>query len=98
MKAAIAIADGKLSLKGPLDFESVPELSTGLAEALKESGDLSKLDLSAVERVDSAGLSLLLSVRRLSGRLGRELTVSGASPQLRALAQANKLDTILGLS
>ena len=52
-----------------------------------------RLDLSAVERLDSAGLALLST---LSGRAGGSLSVVGNPLGLAALRDAYRLDDSLG--
>ena len=54
-----------------------------------------RLDLSAVERLDSAGLALLST---LSGRAGGSLSVVGNPLGLAALRDAYRLDDSLGFS
>ena len=51
--------DGRLTLAGRLDFESVPGLQGQLVPYLRQ-GDALTIDLEAVEHFNSAGLALLL--------------------------------------
>ncbi|MBK1726551.1 STAS domain-containing protein, partial [Halorhodospira neutriphila] len=51
--------DGRLRLRGPLDFGTAAALwPEGLAAVAREG--VTEIDLSAVERTDSAGVALLL--------------------------------------
>ncbi|MGD9392740.1 MAG: STAS domain-containing protein [Chromatiales bacterium] len=60
MPAALQSAsDGRLTLAGRLDFESVPALQGQLIPYLGQ-GDALTIDLEAVEHFNSAGLALLL--------------------------------------
>ncbi len=72
MTAAIQV-DDNLTIYTSLELK--PRL---LASAL--AADVPTFDLSHVQEIDSAGLQLLLLVRRELAALGRTLAISGASP------------------
>lgn len=55
------------------------------------------LDLSAVTHADSAGLALLLELRRTARARGRILSFTGAPPQLRQLTEFFGLTSALSL-
>lgn len=80
-------------LSGRLGFAEVGGLLASL-DGLAASGSL---DLAAITQVDSAGLSLLLELRRRAQRQGRELTLVNAPAQLLDLARFFKLEAALKL-
>lgn len=61
-------------------------------EALIASGTL---DLSGVQRADSAGIALLLELTRRAKKSGKALTLSGASAQVRELSAFFGVDSLL---
>jgi len=80
-------------LEGELCFATVPGWLKQ-AERLVAAGTL---DLSAVSRVDSAGLALLLELDRASRARGAPLKIRGAGEQVRRLAAFFGLEPILRL-
>lgn len=81
------------TLSGHLGFAEVGGHLAKL-DALCAAGTV---DLSAVTQVDSAGLSLLLELRRRAQRQGKELQLTNAPAQLLELARFFKLETALKL-
>jgi|SRR5690554_1141813 len=61
-------------------------------DALAAMGDAGRLDLTAVPRIDSAGLALLSA---LSGRAGGSLAISGSPEGLEELRAAYRLSSSL---
>jgi phospholipid transport system transporter-binding protein len=82
------------TLTGPLTFSTVPAL-LAQAEQWIAGG---ALDLSAVARADSAGISLLLELSRRAQARGIQLRITGASEQIRSLLKFFALDGILALA
>ncbi|WP_043114169.1 STAS domain-containing protein [Solimonas soli] len=78
---------------GPLTFATAAEWFAR-AEALAARDTI---DLSAVTQCDSAGVALLLELRRAAQRKGRGLQFVNAPAQLRGLVAFFGLDAILGL-
>ncbi len=77
------INEGKLRVDGLLTVETTHssyDLLVG-QEAVKE------IDLSRVQRADSAALALLLAAQRRADRTGQPLRVTGAPANLDVLAQ-----------
>lgn len=92
------IGNGQVRLKGELSFISVPDLwkhSQRMFTASEKSTVV--IDLAEVEKVDSAGLALLVAWSRLAKKSALTLQFIHVPPKLIALAQANKLDDLLGL-
>lgn len=82
------------ALQGELLFATVHDW-------LPRADDLARgqtLDLSQVTRCDSAGLSLLLELKRRARHHGGDLTFHGPTPQVAALAGFFGIGGLLGLS
>lgn len=86
--------EGQLALLGALTFETVPGLSKELAPVLRQHPRL-RIDLSAIERVDSAGLALLTEWMRLTRALGHSLEFINVPRQLLTIARVSGLDQVL---
>lgn len=70
------------------------------AELLRQADSIvnaGALDLSAVRRVDSAGISFLLELQRRAQRAGKSLRLNGATPELRNLGVFFGVDSLLKL-
>lgn len=81
----IAREDGRLVVSGRLTIATVPELfETGLSHLANE--DL-VVDLSQVEAVDSAAVSMLLGWLRAAQRNQHDLRVTGLPDDLLSLAR-----------
>ncbi len=81
----IAREDGRMVVRGRLTIETVPELfETGLQHLA--AGDM-VVDLSQVEAVDSAAVSMLLGWLRAAQRNQRTLHVTGLPEDLLSLAR-----------
>lgn len=74
-----------------LGFANAREL-LGQAEQIVAAGEI---DLSAVQRVDSAGVSLLLELSRRAASAGKPLRLRGAPEQLRGLSAFFGVDSLL---
>ncbi len=89
----IAIEDGRLVVRGRLTIATVPALfETGLQHLTSE--DL-LVDLSQVEAVDSAAVSMLLGWTRAAQRSQRTLRVTGLPDDLLSLARLYGVDELL---
>lgn len=74
----------RLVLNGRLTIETVPEVFESGLRHLAEEGLL--VDMTQVEAVDSAAVSMLLGWSRAAQRNGRTLRVSGLPADLISLA------------
>ncbi|TAN51238.1 MAG: anti-sigma factor antagonist [Methylococcaceae bacterium] len=68
-----------LRVKGDMTIYTAEALKTHLLNALCVSNTL-EIDLSAVEEMDSAGMQLLVVVKREAQRLGKKLSLVQHSP------------------
>ena len=85
---------GHYSLIGELSFETVPGLVSA-GEQLFQSESKVLLDLSQLERSDSAGLALLMSWLRQARYKRCELRFQQVPEQLLRLARVSAVDQLL---
>ncbi len=85
-----------IALVGVVDHDSVPELLERL-ERGAGTGDLLRVDLEEVERMDSAGLALLLELERRQRLAGGELELRNPPASLCRLAELAEVDGLLGI-
>ena len=83
-----------LRFSGALVREAVPAL---WREARTHAAGARGIDMSAVERIDSAGLALLSAIAGAAGGAGR-VEVAGDPPGLADLRAAYRLDAALGFA
>ena len=88
--------NGRLEVHGALDFNSVPEL-WNLCCARFDERDQLDIDLSQVERSDSAGLAMLVECLRRAHQSGKTLRFFNMPPQMLAIARVSALDQVLPL-
>ncbi len=81
-----------IRLTGVLGFATV-----AAALARLDKGAVDSIDLSAVSHIDSAGLALLLELKRRSSSQGDRLEIKGASTQVCELAEFFGLEPMLNL-
>ena len=87
---------GALVLNGELTFDTVPEIYRETIRWLPLNDHFCSVDLSNVERVDSAGLALLLEWQSSAQSRQRLLQFSKPSPELVRLAALCGADALLG--
>lgn len=80
----ISLREDTLVVEGPLNQQTVPGL-LAQGEALVRDG-VSRLDLSAVTAVDSAGVAAVLGWLRGARAAGREVSVGPVPAAFRSLA------------
>jgi ABC-type transporter Mla MlaB component len=76
-----------------LTFKTAPAL-LARADGIVAAGEL---DLSDVRRIDSAGVALLLELRRRAARAQKPLRLHGATAELRGLSTFFGVDSLLDL-
>jgi|GEM_PF-1099265 Predicted NTP binding protein (contains STAS domain) len=80
--ASFERTDATLSVSGSLTFSTVPEVGGQLARLV---GDAERINLAAMERIDSAGVALLLEAMLSARQAGRSLRLEGVPSRMRAL-------------
>jgi len=98
--ASVTKTEGGISLKGNILFSTVSSVLYEACTHLEHNIEISKTDLivvdiSAVEKIDSSGISLLLAFKRLCDSHHKIIHISGAQPQAISLITTNKLHKIL---
>ncbi|MCP1726476.1 phospholipid transport system transporter-binding protein [Natronospira proteinivora] len=87
------VSEGRYRLSGELSFKTAEQaLATGRDFPLAQS---LCLDVSGLERVDSAGLAVILEWWRLSHLAGGSLSLEGPSEQLKKLIAISELEPVL---
>lgn len=86
--------DGRFRLSGALTFDTVPELLARSRKLLPFDRAL-EIDLAGVDRIDSAGLALLIEWMRLAAARGQVVVFQQAPAQMRDLARVSGLDGVL---
>jgi anti-anti-sigma factor len=84
-------------LFGGLDLDSAPLLTVELEQLAQEKVRHVALDLSALEFMDSIGLSLLLGEHRRVESMGGELIIFAPTPQVRSLFEAAGLSELFNV-
>ncbi len=87
LRNQLSQAGDRLQVRGPLTLETVPALYTALDSL---APPLRRVDLQAVERVDSSALAWLLALCRLAE--GGSPTFENPPQNLRTLARLYELD------
>jgi anti-sigma B factor antagonist len=86
-----------LALSGELDVVSAPALEQHLNEALSEPGAHVTLDLSDLQFVDSAGVSVLIKAKQDAESNGRTLVLGRPTKQVhRVFALVGLADWLTG--
>lgn len=88
--------DGRVEIHGDLSFASVPLLWEQHREVFSRPGALD-IDLSHVERSDSAGLALLMECLRQAAETGASVRFFNIPAQMLAIARVSSLDDVLPL-
>lgn len=96
-RASIQVGEnGRLEIHGDLSFDSVPALWEHCCARFSERNELD-IDLSQVERSDSAGLALLVECLRQANQRGKVLRFFNIPAQMLAIARVSSLDQVLPL-
>jgi anti-anti-sigma factor len=81
-------------LSGDLDLATAPKLAAQLAELAQNEVRHVAVDLSALEFMDSSGLSLFLAEHERVEMLGGELILFSPRPQVRRLFEVTGLNDL----
>jgi phospholipid transport system transporter-binding protein len=89
-------ADGQLQVNGELSMATVPAL---LAQhPLRNLAGVINIDLSGVERADSAGVALLIEWQRTARQRQQTIQFQNIPPQMLAIARLSGVDELLALN
>jgi phospholipid transport system transporter-binding protein len=89
-------SDGRLEIRGDLNFASVAALWKDGGAWLPEREALD-IDLSRVARSDSAGVALLVECLRHARETGKTIRFFNIPAQMLAIARVSALDDVLPL-
>ncbi len=89
--------DGCFILSGTLTFKTVPVIWRQGLDLFSEAPSL-MLDLSDIERSDSAGVALLVEWMRFARSHNKPISYINMPQQMLAIVRASSLDTILPLA
>lgn len=84
-----------VSLSGTLDAWSEPGVRAELREILEKGRSRLVLDLSSLRRIDSTGLSALLSVLKAARGAGGDVVLLSPSASVVSVLRLTRLDQIL---
>lgn len=90
-------ADGVIAVSGPLSYETAAVLLARTGDALKAGSGAATIDLRGVERIDSAGLALMIEWLRLARAAQRPLSFVHLSDQLCEMIRVHGLGRTLGV-
>lgn len=88
------LGDGRFALSGELSFSNADRILQAGATAFRRHDDV-EVDLSGVERADSAGLALLLEWKAGARRRKTSIRYEGIPDGLRAIARTTDVDALL---
>ncbi len=88
-------ARGRYRLRTDLSFETVATVLPELRRVLRNSEGAIELDLSEVERSDSAGVALLIEVMKIARQGGYALHFTHVPRQLEILAAVAGVNDLL---
>ena len=92
----IEVSGGRLAINGELTFASVPLLWERYCDRVSGKAELD-IDLSGVQRSDSAGLALLVECVRQAHQTGKSIRFFNIPAQMLAIARVSSLDQVLPL-
>lgn len=84
-----------VALSGVLDAWSEPDVRAALREILDAGKSRVVLDLTGMKRIDSSGLSALLSVLKAARTAGGDVVLLAPSPAVVSVLRLTRLDQVL---
>jgi len=85
------IENGVLNLRGVVTVEYLAPI---WHEAQRRLGQVQRIDLAAVEQIDSAGVALVEALRdAIRNRSGKEPSLTGLPPRYHALCRAHRIES-----
>ncbi len=81
-----------VTLREPLTSALALNLRPRLQELIAKGATYVVMDLSSVDLVDSSGIGLLIATRNSLARVGGDMSIVGASSEIKQLFQLMRLD------
>lgn len=94
MTVTIERKDSAILVQGPLDISSVAQALEQI-EPLMSGGGRQTVDLSGVERIDSAGLAFLVELLRRAKRVDVSLEFRNVPAHMKAISSVYGLGAVL---
>lgn len=91
-------ADGTIVVSGSLSYDTAADLLARTRDALRAGSGAATIDLRGVERMDSAGLALMVEWLRLARAAQRPLSFVHLSEQLCEMIRVHDLGRTLGVN
>jgi len=91
-------ADGVIAVSGHLAFDTAGSVLARTGGALTAGQGPATIDLGGVERIDSAGLALMIEWLRLARAAQRPLSFAHLSEQAREMIRVHELGRTLGVN
>ena len=88
------LGDGKFSLEGEMTFETAERILLASEEPFEQHTRI-EVDLSGVEKADSAGLALLLEWITWANHTVREIRYQSMPERVLAIARTTEVDHLL---
>ena len=96
--AAFQLDGERLRLSGVLDFATTPALAKQLGQLLRDHPEREwVVDLSGVQFGNSAGIALLLELKRLARGAGPAIRIQAMPERMVTIARAHGVDGLLDL-
>jgi anti-sigma B factor antagonist len=86
-----------VAVRGEVELAIAPELTTALDEAIRRTGGLFVVDLSAVGFLDSSGISCLVRARALLGADDRTMALICPPGSARRALELTGLDELIAI-
>lgn len=90
----IELGEGRYSLSGTLDFESVPDLLEQ-SERWFDGNESLTIDLSGVDSANSAGMAVLIEWKSVASRKNRPINFQNIPTTIEHLAEVCKVSDLL---
>jgi len=95
----VITTENGLSVSGNLLYSNVSSvIAKGIKQLESHNADSIVIDLSQVNKIDSAGITLFLAWRRLCEAKGKSFRINAAQEQPRSLITTNKMHLVLNIS
>lgn len=89
--------DGQFAIRGDMSFRTAERILRASTKSFAGKSEI-EIDLSSVEKTDSAGLALLLEWMSRARQQDQAIRFAGIPDKLLAIAQTTELDDLLNQS
>jgi len=97
--AMVVVTEKGIKLQGNLLFSTVASVLPESCSLLEShTADSLAIDMSGIDKIDSAGITLLLAWKRLCDAHNKKFQIVGAKKQAVSLITTNKLERLLDIN